>query len=118
MRVSKMMAIALAMACLLTGCMQEEVPEEELTGMLPPFEEEEPEEKGPVLPSRFALPYMQGRSLDPADCADGMQQVVSSLLYEGLFRLGGSFEPQPGTRAPPGTPFPSGLGSSFPTGRP
>ena len=95
MRVSKMMAIALAMACLLTGCMQEEVPEEELTGMLPPFEEEEPEEKGPVLPSRFALPYMQGRSLDPADCADGMQQVVSSLLYEGLFRLDGGFEPQP-----------------------
>ncbi len=29
------------------------------------------------------------------DCADGMQQTAGSLLYEGLFRLDGSFEPQP-----------------------
>lgn len=93
MKLSKIMAVALAMACLLTGCWQEESPEDP-EEMLPPFEEEPEKEEKTVLPERFALPYMPGRSLDPADCADGMQQVVSSLLFEGLFRLDGSFEPQ------------------------
>ena len=88
------MATALAMACLLTGCWQEELPEEP-EDVLPLFEEEPAEETKTVLPERFALPYMPGRSLDPVDCADGMQQVVASLLYEGLFRLDGTFEPQP-----------------------
>ena len=80
---------------LLTGCWQEEPPEE--PDGLPPFymEEENPVEKGPSLPERFALPYMPGQSLDPVDCPDGMQQVAASLLCEGLFRLDGSFEPQP-----------------------
>ena len=94
MRLWKSMAIALAMACLLTGCWQEELPEEP-EDVLPPFEEEPEEESQAALPERFALPYMPGRSLDPVDCADGMQQVAASLLYEGLFRLDGSFEPQP-----------------------
>ena len=63
--------------------------------MLPSFEEEPVKEVKAALPERFALPYMPGRSLDPVDCADGMQQTVSSLLYEGLFRLDGRFEAQP-----------------------
>lgn len=88
------MAVALAMACLLTGCWQEEPPEEP-EDVLPPFEEEPAEESRTTLPERFALPYMPGRSLDPVNCADGMQQVAASLLYEGLFRLDGSFAPQP-----------------------
>ena len=79
---------------LLTGCWQQEPPEEP-EDMMPLFEEEEPEEKGPILPDQFALPYMPGQSLDPVDCADGMQQVAASLLYEGLFRLDAGFEPQP-----------------------
>lgn len=94
MRGTKILAIALAMACLLAGCWQAE-PEEEPENVLPPFEEEPAEESKLTLPERFALPYMPGRSLDPMDCADGMQQVAASLLYEGLFRLNGSFEPQP-----------------------
>lgn len=95
MKLSKIMAIALAMACLLTGCWQEEPPEEP-EDMLPPFMEEEPaKESESALPERFALPYMPGRTLDPVDCVDGMQQVAASLLYEGLFRLDGRFEPQP-----------------------
>ena len=94
MRFWKSMAIALAMACLLTGCWQEELPEEP-EDILPPLEEEPEEESKSTLPERFALPYMPGRSLDPVDCADGMQQVAASLLYEGLFRLDGTFEPQP-----------------------
>lgn len=80
---------------LLTGCWQEE-PAEEISDLLPPFEEEPAEEAGPILPERFALPYMPGRSLDPVTCADGMQQVLTSLIYEGLFRLDGSLEPQLG----------------------
>lgn len=95
MKFAKILAIALAMACLLAGCWQEEPQVEEPTGILPPFEEEPEEKKGPALPARFALPYTPGGSLDPVDCTDGMQQVVSSLLYEGLFRLDGHFEPQP-----------------------
>lgn len=80
---------------LLTGCWQEEPPEEP-EDMLPPFQEmEEPAKKTAVLPEHFALPYMPGRSLDPVGCADGMQQVIASLMYEGLFRLDGNFEPQP-----------------------
>lgn len=90
----KIMAIALAMACLLAGCWQEELPEEP-EDVLPPFEEGPAEESKTTLPERFALPYMPGRTLDPIDCPDGMQQVAASLLYEGLFRLDGSFEPQP-----------------------
>lgn len=81
---------------LLTGCWQEEPPEES-GDLLPPFEELEPEaeEPGPALPEQFALPYMPGRSLDPVSCADGMQQVAASLLCEGLFRLDENLEPQP-----------------------
>ena len=95
MKRTKILAIALAMACLLAGCWQEE-PLEEPEDVLPPFEEEKPEgEKELALPERFALPYMPGRTLDPVDCPDGMQQVAGSLLYEGLFRLDGNFEPQP-----------------------
>lgn len=94
MKLSKIMAIALAMACLLTGCWQEEPPEEP-EDVLPPFEEEPAKESKTTLPERFALPYMPGRPLDPIDCPDGMQQVAASLLYEGLFRLDGQFEPQP-----------------------
>lgn len=84
---------ALLPILLLTGCWQEE-PAEEISDLLPPVEEEPAEEAGPALPERFALPYMPGRSLDPITCADGMQQAAASLIYEGLFRLDESLEPQ------------------------
>lgn len=95
MRRVKITAAALAAACLLAGCAQTEPPEEP-EDMLPSFGLEEPEEEEEtLLPERFALPYMPGQSLDPLECADGMQQAAASLLYEGLFRLDGRFEPQP-----------------------
>lgn len=78
----------------LTGCLQAESVEEE--PLLVPEAEEEPEEDpGPALPSEFALPYVARQTLDPITCSDGMQQVISSLLFEGLFRLGSDFQPQP-----------------------
>lgn len=93
-RLVKLLAVLLALV-LLTGCWQGDDPVSE-TGLMAkgPEEMEEPEPVKVVLPERFALAYMPGQSLDPVECAGGMQQVVSSLLCEGLFRLDGSFQPQ------------------------
>ncbi len=48
-----------------------------------------------TLPDSFALPYDASRTLDPITCADGMQQTVGALLYEGLFELDAHFQAQP-----------------------
>ncbi|WP_297980298.1 ABC transporter substrate-binding protein [uncultured Oscillibacter sp.] len=70
----------------LTGCWQEELPEN--TGLISPGEEL-PQEPDPelLLPEFFSLPYAPDQSLDPIDCPDGPQQTVASLICEGLFRL-------------------------------
>ena len=80
-------------ALLLSGCWQEAPPEE--LSLQPEEEEEEVQPTGTVLPEVFSLPYAPGLTLDPVTCPDGMQQVVSSLLCEGLFRLGPDLEPAP-----------------------
>lgn len=69
---------------LLTGCWQEELPED--TGLISPGEEL-PQEPELLLPEFFSLPYAPEQSLDPIDCPDGPQQTVASLICEGLFRL-------------------------------
>lgn len=80
----------------LTGCWEEEP--EDMSGSLIPggaeetVQEEDAEEV--LLPLTFSLPYDAGRTLDPVTCADGMQQVVGALLYEGLFQLDTQLEPQ------------------------
>lgn len=48
-----------------------------------------------ALPQSFSLPYYLGQTLDPLTCADGDQQTVSSLLYEGMYALDRSLTPQP-----------------------
>ena len=80
-------------ALLLSGCWQEAPPEE--LSLQPEEEEAEVQPTGTVLPEVFSLPYAPGLTLDPVTCPDGMQQVVSSLLCEGLFRLGPDLEPAP-----------------------
>lgn len=70
---------------LLTGCWQEEPPEES-TGLIQPGEQEKAEPEL-LLPESFSLPYAPDQSLDPIDCPDGPQQTVASLICEGLFRL-------------------------------
>ena len=82
----------------LTGCWEEEPVD--AGGPLVPEEsqgETDPEEMDTavLLPLSFALPYDAGQTLDPLTCADGMQQVVGALLYEGLFQLNTNLEPQP-----------------------
>lgn len=95
-KLPKLLTLPLILLLLLplAGCRQEEA---DASAAPPPQEEPEeaPPERTNVLPERFSLPYMPGRSLDPVTCADGMQQMIASLLYEGLFRLDASFTPQP-----------------------
>lgn len=78
---------------LLTGCWQEELPTTEAES-LPQASEEESTGTRVILPELFSLPYAPALTLDPVTCGDGMQQVVSSLICEGLFRLGPDLEPE------------------------
>ncbi|MDY4397320.1 MAG: ABC transporter substrate-binding protein, partial [Oscillospiraceae bacterium] len=84
---------ALALSLSLAGCWSSDVSDEGND-----FWEEPPEQEAdnsPLTPiTSFALPYLQGVTLDPLTCPDGMQQVLGALLYEGLFALDESFAPQ------------------------
>jgi len=90
----KSVFLCLLSTLLLTGCWQEELPAETNPSLIGE-EELTPVENHTILPEHFSLPYNPGQSLDPVTCPDGMQQVVSSLMYEGLFRLSPEFEPEP-----------------------
>lgn len=46
------------------------------------------------LPKSFALAYYVDQTLDPVTCADGAQQIVGTLVYEGLFSLDTTLAPQ------------------------
>ena len=87
---------ALGLILSLCGCQEEPppAPPEEDSPM--PMVPAEPEEGPALLPERFALPYDPDQTLDPIECPDGMQQVVGSLICEGLFRLGHDLEPEEG----------------------
>lgn len=80
---------------LLTGCWQSEPPDDGSPELLQPSETPAASETQLFLPEHLSLPYAPDQSLDPITCPDGMQQVVASLLCEGLFRLSPDFEPQP-----------------------
>ena len=92
----KRLGAGLLSLLLLTGCsgQTEVMPEPEADSLISPEEETLPE-KASFLPAAFALPYDPALTLDPITCRDGTQQVVSSLLYESLFRLNEVFEPVP-----------------------
>ena len=93
----KRLAACLLSALLLTGCGGQTAPpvETEADSLVTPEEEIIQPTKTAFLPTAFALPYDPNLTLDPITCRDGTQQVVSSLLYEGLFRLNSVFEPIP-----------------------
>lgn len=78
----------------LAGCWQEDLPDEELRFPAEDLTEETPS-SNVILPELLSLPYAPKLTLDPITCSDGMQQVVSSLICEGLFRLGPDLEPVP-----------------------
>ena len=86
--------LALALCFALTACWEAEVPDD--TQDFWEYEPApEPESEPAAKPSVFTLPYLNNQTLDPVACSDGVQQIVGSLLYEGLFALDERFEPQP-----------------------
>lgn len=93
-RLLKLISLLLLPLLLLTGCWQEELPEEDALLPSDDLPIESPS-SNVILPELLALPYAPELTLDPISCPDGMQQAVSSLVCEGLFRLGPDFEPTP-----------------------
>ena len=89
-RLVKFLCAAMAPILLLTGCWQDDLPEEDET-VLPPDESMEELVETARLPEIFSLPYDPSLTLDPITCPDGMQQTAASFLYEGLFRLDNQF---------------------------
>ena len=63
---------------------------ETLAGYFGTTEQEEPQ---PALTS-FALPYLPDETADPITCLDGAQKTLGTLIYETLFALDPTFEPQ------------------------
>ena len=84
---------ALALCLSLSACWEAEVPEEDFWEL--EAAEPAPKVESAPKPARFTLPYLNSQAMDPVTCSDGVQQLVGSLLYEGLFFLDGQFEPQP-----------------------
>ncbi len=85
---------ALALCLSLTACWEAEPPQEpqDFWQLEPVAAEPAPERSAKA--DRFTLPYLSSQTMDPIACSDGVQQVVGSLLYEGLFSLDESFAPQ------------------------
>lgn len=95
-RILKTIFLLLLPILVLSGCWQEPLPILEDGELLQSDElEQESTASRVILPELLSLPYSPDLTLDPVTCADGMQQVISSLLCEGLFRLGPDLEPEP-----------------------
>lgn len=84
-------------ALLLSGCWQDDVSDEN-TGIVDSSAATSASSSGGKaeisLPNNLFLPYYPTQTLDPITCADGIQQTVGALLYEGLFELDQKFQPQ------------------------
>ena len=94
------LALLLAAVLLLGGCASlpeaDELEEEWEDYQQFPRQEADEEEKPaePVYPAAFSLPYHRDHTLDPVTCGEGIQETAASLLYEPLFVLDGSFQPE------------------------
>ena len=90
-----MIALLLSAALILTACGQDvpETPPEEIEvdDSAQIYEEPASTQR---LPESFALPYDPAVTLDPLTCPDGPHQTIGALLYEGLFALDESLQPQ------------------------
>lgn len=91
-RLLNLACLLTAICVLLSGCWEDPPMD---AAAVPSGGEETEADTSVILPAQFSLPYVPDQTLDPLTCADGMQQVVGSLLYEGLFRLDRQLEPQP-----------------------
>ena len=89
------LTLALLPLLLLSGCWSPEEEEQGSGSLLPEMEQEAQEEAHVSLPESLVLPCLSHTTFDPITCPDGAQQVVGSLVYEGLFELDEHFQPQP-----------------------
>lgn len=88
-------------ALLLGGCASLPEPDElheleeerEIRQPILPEESEAPTAE-PEYPEAFSLPYQSNQTLDPVTCGEGFQETAASLLYEPLFTLNASFQPE------------------------
>lgn len=94
-RLLSILALLCLLPSLLVGCAKTDdlTQQDELMNDLTNFYGSS--EKAPAQLTAFALPYMDGATLDPITCSDGVQQTLTALLYEGLFELDASFSPKP-----------------------
>ena len=94
----RLLALLLAMLSLLslTGCGEWEDPAQDglYETLAEYYGKTDKQDESPALTS-FSLPYLVGETADPITCTDGTQQTLGLLLYEGLFALDPSFNPQP-----------------------
>ncbi len=93
-RFLKILCVLCLAPLLLSGCWYEDTEEPDSGQLLVSQEQAEPQLEDVILPTGFTLPYLPDQTMDPVTCADGMQQVVGALLYEGLFQLDERLEPQ------------------------
>ena len=82
-----------ALCLTLSGCWQED-PAAGGDALIGLIEDDTAKKENTVPITSFSLPIQSGETLDPITCSDGIQQMVGALLYEGLFELDETFEPQ------------------------
>lgn len=92
-RVTALLCV-LALLLTLCGCWAEDVDDEEGFWETDSTQDALPGEADATPITAFTLPYQQDAGLDPITCPDGMQQLLASLLCEGLFVLDETFTPQ------------------------
>lgn len=93
----RFLALLLCLLFLLTGCGEwEDTQQDSVFQTLQDYYgvQNEQEDTSSAL-TFFALPYYVGQTADPITCTDGAQQVLGTLLYEGLFALTPQLQPQP-----------------------
>lgn len=93
----RLLKISCLLLCLtlLAGCWQAEPDTPDIGDLMTEDLSAPTVEPDIILPKAFRLPFSPGQTLDPITCSDGMQQVVATLLYEGLYALDERLEPQP-----------------------
>ena len=98
MKIKRLLSLLLALGMLLTllGCSgtDADADSNEIYNELADYYKQKEKNKSTTI-SSFSLPYLQGLTLDPVTCADGTQQDIGQLLYEGLVRLSLTLEPEP-----------------------
>ena len=97
MKRKRLLCLLLALCLLpLLGCSGTDADDDsnQIYDELADYYKQKEQEKDPTI-SSFSLPYLQGLTLDPISCADGTQQDIGRLLYEGLVQLDLSMQPQP-----------------------